>query len=182
MTAPHPFLRAWRADDLDAFAALYADPDVAYWLGGALDRAAAMAALDRIRGFLDANGWGVWAILDPSGADTPVGAAGLQAVRSGLPLYPGVEATWRLLPTARGRGLVTQAMRGVLADGFGRLGLAEIVTFTSAANVQSQAVMMRLGFHRDAARDFDHPALAAGHPLRRHVVYSLCSADAPGQA
>ena len=31
----------------------------------------------------------------------------------------------------------------------------------------------RLGFVRDPARDFDHPRLAVGHPLRRHVLYSL---------
>jgi hypothetical protein len=26
---------------------------------------------------------------------------------------------------------------------------------------------------RDPGEDFDHPALAAGHPLRRHVLYRL---------
>jgi hypothetical protein len=41
--------------------------------------------------------------------------------------------------------------------------------------------MERLGMRRDPGEDFDHPALAAGHslrrpaghPLRRHVLYRL---------
>jgi ribosomal-protein-alanine N-acetyltransferase len=33
--------------------------------------------------------------------------------------------------------------------------------------------MERLGMSRDPAEDFDHPALAPGDPLRRHVLYRL---------
>jgi RimJ/RimL family protein N-acetyltransferase len=32
-------------------------------------------------------------------------------------------------------------------------------------------VMERLGMTRDPADDFDNPYVAAGHPLRRHVLY-----------
>ena len=32
--------------------------------------------------------------------------------------------------------------------------------------------MQRLGMVRMAERDFDHPLLAADHPLRRHIVYA----------
>jgi hypothetical protein len=31
--------------------------------------------------------------------------------------------------------------------------------------------MRRLGMTHDPADDFDHPRLAAGHRLRRHVLY-----------
>jgi hypothetical protein len=31
--------------------------------------------------------------------------------------------------------------------------------------------MQRIGMTRTEADDFDHPALPAGHPLRRHVLY-----------
>jgi ribosomal-protein-alanine N-acetyltransferase len=37
--------------------------------------------------------------------------------------------------------------------------------------------MERLGFVRSPALDFDHPALAADHPLRAHVVYALEKSD-----
>ena len=50
-------------------------------------------------------------------------------------------------------------------------GLAEVVSFTSTGNTRSRAVMERLGMSHDSIDDFDHPGIAAGHPLRRHVLY-----------
>jgi ribosomal-protein-alanine N-acetyltransferase len=70
-----------------------------------------------------------------------------------------------------GRGLARAAAEQALEFGFSRLGLAEIVAFTAAVNLRSIRLMERLGFSRDPGGDFDHPALAAGHPLRRHVLY-----------
>ena len=51
------------------------------------------------------------------------------------------------------------------------LDLAEVVSFTAARNARSEAVMRRIGLVRATERDFDHPRLAVGHPLRPHVVY-----------
>jgi ribosomal-protein-alanine N-acetyltransferase len=33
--------------------------------------------------------------------------------------------------------------------------------------------MLRLGMTRDPSDDFDHPAIAEGDPLRRHVLYRI---------
>ncbi len=65
----------------------------------------------------------------------------------------------------------------VLDAAFGRLGLAEIVTFTAGSNLRSQAIMRRLGFRADSARGFDHPRLPKGHPLRRHVFCVLTNSQ-----
>lgn len=167
----HPRLRPWRDEDFAIFRAIHADPEIGYWLGGTLDEDQARAAFARIRHHMDEHGWGMWAILDD--ADVPVGTAGLQAARDNLPFAPATEAAWRLRRSAWGKGYVTDVMRPILADGFRRVGLDEIVAFTSAPNSRSQAVMQRLGFARDPAGDFDHPALAADHPLRRHIFYRL---------
>ena len=56
---------------------------------------------------------------------------------------------------------------------FKTLGLDEIVSFTVPANVRSRRVMEKLGMTQDPADDFDHPLLAEGSPLRRHVLYRL---------
>jgi ribosomal-protein-alanine N-acetyltransferase len=93
-------------------------------------------------------------------------------VREDIAFAPAVEVGWRLAREAWGHGYATEAARAALDDGFSRVGLAEIVSFTAVSNRRSRAVMERLGLVRDPARDFDHPKLAADHPLRRHVVYA----------
>jgi RimJ/RimL family protein N-acetyltransferase len=64
-----------------------------------------------------------------------------------------------------------------IAFGFADAGLDEIVSFTSAANVRSRAVMQRIGMRNDPANDFDHPKLDETDPLRPHVLYRISAAD-----
>ncbi|MEO7422068.1 MAG: hypothetical protein ABIU87_06720 [Ornithinibacter sp.] len=47
------------------------------------------------------------------------------------------------------------------------------MSVTTEGNRRSRAVMARLGMVHDASDDFDHPSIAAGEPLRRHVLYRL---------
>ena len=54
-----------------------------------------------------------------------------------------------------------------------RLGVDQIVSFTSVSNEPSQKVMQAIGMTTDPADDFDHPNLPEGHPLRRHVLYRI---------
>ena len=170
LTSPHPRLLPWTEALLPAWEALNRDPLVAQWLGGAMDDARSRATFDRVVSGLADNGGGVWAVLDEAGE--AVGAAGLHRLDGEFGVE-GVEAIWRLRTGAVGRGLVSGVMPSLLADGFSRLPIDEIVAFTARSNVRSQAVMQRLGFSRDAGRDFDHPGLALDHPLRPHVMYCL---------
>ena len=87
----------------------------------------------------------------------------------------GPELGWRLAFEHWGHGYATEAARLALGYGFGTLALSEIVSFTSATNRRSRAVMERLGMRRDPAEDFDYPSFPEGHPLRRHVLYRLGS-------
>lgn len=67
----------------------------------------------------------------------------------------------------------TEGARAALRFGFERLGLDEIVSMTVPTNVRSWRVMERLGMTRSPDDDFDHPRVAEGHRLRRHVLYRL---------
>ena len=168
--APHLRLRPWTEALFPAWDALHRDPRVAHWLGGAMSAAQSRATFDRVASGLADNGWGIWAVQHEAGE--AVGAAGLH-VLDGEFGVEGVEAIWRLRSDAVGRGLVSGVMPAILADGFARLGVDEIVAFTARSNVRSQAVMRRLDFLRDEHRDFDHPGLSQDHPLRPHVMYCL---------
>ncbi len=164
-------LRRWRAADRTPYAAMMGDAEVGYWLGATLTEAEALAQIDRFQAELDRTGRGFWAI-ERKADSALLGAAALRSVHETLPVAPAVEIGWRLAREAWGGGYATEAARALLNQGFAALGLSEIIAFTADTNLRSQAVMQRLGMIRDESRDFDHPGLAADHPLSRHVVYA----------
>ena len=97
-----------------------------------------------------------------------IGYAGLSQVEFAAPFTPAVEIGWRLAFDSWGRGYATEAAKACLADGFSEGG-------------RSIAVMERIGMSRRPEDDFEHPALPAGHPLRRHVLYRIGAGRAPDQ-
>ena len=165
-------LRAWCDDDLAPFAALNADPAVMEFFPTTLTRAASAAAAGRIRAEIAERGFGLWAVEVPGMAPF-IGFTGLSMPRFEAHFTPCVEIGWRIARAHWGRGYAPEAARAALADGFGRLGLAEIVAFTATGNERSRRVMEKLGMRHDPADDFDHPNLPPGHPLRRHVLYRI---------
>ncbi|MEZ4380574.1 MAG: GNAT family N-acetyltransferase [Nannocystaceae bacterium] len=170
-------LRPWSDDDLAPFAAMSADPAVMEHMPARLDRAASDGLAAKIRGHMRERGFGLWAVEVLRPAPAPfVGFVGLSVPPFAAAFTPCVEIAWRLAHAHWGRGYATEAGRAALAFGFDALGLAEIVSFTSLRNHRSSAVMERLGMVRDPAEDFDHPRLAAAHPLSRHLLYRLSRA------
>jgi RimJ/RimL family protein N-acetyltransferase len=165
-------LRRWRDGDREAFAAINSDPRVMKFFSASLTRAESDAMVDRIEKHFGEHGFGLWAIEAP-GVASFIGFAGLTWARFSAPFTPCVEIGWRLAFEYWGHGYATEAARLALGYGFGTLALPEVVSFTSATNQRSRAVMERLGMRRDPAQDFDYPSFPEGHPLRRHVLYRL---------
>jgi ribosomal-protein-alanine N-acetyltransferase len=151
-----------------------ADTRVMEFFSRPLDRAESDAMVDRIVAHFETNGFGLWAVEVP-GMARFVGFAGLAVPRFTAHFTPCVEIGWRLAREHWGHGYATEAARLALAYGFGPLGLTEVVSFSAVANARSRAVMERLGMRHDPAEDFDHPAVAEGHPHRRQVLYRLTS-------
>ena len=58
---------------------------------------------------------------------------------------------------------------------------ARLVAITTPGNTRSWGLMERLGMTRRADGDFDHPALAEGDPLRRHLTYHGIGPAAPSR-
>lgn len=165
-------LRPLCADDREAFAAMNRDPEVMRYLPGVLSRDESDALIGRIEAHRARHGFGLWAVEVP-GRFALAGMAGLLVPGFEAAFTPCVEIGWRLVREAWGYGYATEAARAVVAHAFGPLGMRELVSFTTAENRRSRAVMQRLGMTRDPAEDFEHPGLPAGHPLRPHVLYRL---------
>jgi RimJ/RimL family protein N-acetyltransferase len=139
-------------------------------------RAESDALADLINAEIEREGWGLWAV-EVVGAVPFIGMVGLHRVPASFPFAPAVEIGWRLAPNHWGHGYATEAATASLHHGFAS-GLTEIVAYTAASNVRSQAVMRHIQMVRDPAADFDHPTLPIDSPLRPHVLYRARRAPA----
>jgi RimJ/RimL family protein N-acetyltransferase len=167
-------LRRWRDENRETFAAMNSDARVMEFFRGCLSRIESDAMVDGIRKHFSEHDFGLWAIEVP-GIAPFIGFAGLSIARFNAPFTPCVEVGWRLTFEHWGHGYATEAAQLALGYGFGTLALSEVVSYTSAMNHRSRAVMERLGMSRDPAEVFDYPALPENHPLRSHVLYRLSS-------
>lgn len=165
-------LRRWREDDRVAFAAMNADPVVMEFFPSVLTSTESTAMVERIEATFRSEGFGLWAVEIP-GVAPFIGYVGLWRPSFTAHFTPATEVGWRLARPYWGQGYATEAARAAIADGFDRLGLPEIVSFTAVINERSWRVMERLGMTRDPEEDFDHPSLPEGHRLRRHVLYRV---------
>ncbi|HEY6292075.1 MAG TPA: GNAT family N-acetyltransferase [Terriglobia bacterium] len=165
-------LRRWRAEDREPFAALNADPVVMEHFPALLSGAESDAGVERIDAHFRRHGFGLWAVEIPN--VTPfAGFIGLSIPLFQAHFTPCVEVGWRLARDYWGKGYAAEGARAALGFGFERLGLNEIVSFTVPANMRSRGVMERIGMHHMLSDNFDHPLLAEGNPLRRHVLYRI---------
>ncbi|MBJ3817044.1 GNAT family N-acetyltransferase [Shimwellia pseudoproteus] len=163
-------LRPWTTHDSAGFARLNADARVMRHFPAVLTAPQSDALLARFMAHWAEHGWGPWAMeLRDSGRF--LGVVGLAVPAHPLPFSPCVEIFWRLDADYWGQGLVPEAAAEVVRQGFAERGLDNIVAFTTPDNRQSWRVMEKLGMTRRG--EFMHPALPAGDPLCRHVLYQL---------
>lgn len=163
-------LRQWRASDREPFARINSDPLVMKYFATALSQEESDRFAAVNESHIEAHGWGLWAIEVRDVAPF-AGFVGLSRPRFEAHFTPCIEVGWRLASAFWGHGYATEGGRAAVAFGFGSLGLGEIVSFTTEANLPSRRVMDRLGMTRDPGDDFDHPGLPPDHSLRRHVLY-----------
>lgn len=167
-------LRRWRDSDREPFATMNSDPAVMEFYPSILTSAESNALVDSIEATFRADGLGLWAVEVIEVAPF-VGYVGLWPALFEASFTPAIEIGWRIAPAYWGHGYAPEAARVALADGFNRLGLKEVVSFTAAVNHRSRRVMEKIGMRRDPEDDFDHPAVPEGHPLRLHVLYRVSS-------
>jgi ribosomal-protein-alanine N-acetyltransferase len=169
-------LRRWRDGDIEAFAALNADPQVMAQFPAPLSRAESEFVLEQIEAGFDRDGFGIWA-LETLADETFLGLTGICRVPFAAAFTPAVEVGWRLLPDAWGHGYATEAASASLDYGFTTAGLEEIVSFASKTNPKSIAVMERLNMRHDTEGDFAHPLVDSESPLSPHALYRITKTE-----
>ena len=161
-------LRPWRDEDREPFWAMACDPRVMEYLPP-LDRAESDAAVDRMIATERAHGHAFWALERKVEGDF-IGFCGILPPRPPVCEY---ELGWRLAHHAWGLGLAREAAEASLDWAWANLSVSAVIAITTLANTRSWGLMERLGMLRHPDEDFNHPALAAGDPLRPHILYRI---------
>jgi RimJ/RimL family protein N-acetyltransferase len=172
LRTPRVVLRQWKPGDQDAWATMNADPAVRRHFPSILSPADAKGEADRIAAAIAQRGWGLWALEVP-GVHAFAGFVGLGVPGFEAPWMPAIEIGWRLAPAAWHRGYATEGALAALDFAFTQLALPQVVAMSAPGNSASHRVMERIGMHRDAADDFDHPRLAVDSPLRRQFLHRI---------
>jgi RimJ/RimL family protein N-acetyltransferase len=133
-------LRPAERTDLAVLAELNADARVMDPLGGPLDRDKSAEWLERLVAHWKDHGYGRFFVTQ---GNVFVAIVGLSRADFDAGVMPGIEIAWRAPFAQWGHGYVTEAARAVLADGFDRVGLDEIVAATTLSNARSRKVMER---------------------------------------
>ena len=144
MTVPPPTerlsFRDWQADDLAPFHTICSDPLVMKFVGTGepwtMERT--QHFIQQAREMSRTAGFCQWALINSREAKL-VGFCGL------VPATDGAEIGWRLAREQWGKGLATEAARGVVQHGFESLGLQRGMATVAPDNRASIRIMKKLG-------------------------------------
>ena len=153
-------LRAFREEDLEAYAAICADAEVMRYLGDgrALSRADAWRQMALIIGHWALRGYGLWAVEERA-TGVLVGRLGFFNPEG----WPGFELGWMLRRASWGRGYATEGAGRALAHAFTEMGRERLISLIRPDNRPSIRVAERLGEQLERRTDlFGHEALVYG--------------------
>lgn len=155
-------LRPFRLADLDAWAAIVADPEVMTYIGtgGPVERDVAWRQLAFHLGEWALRGRGSW-VVERRSDGALIGRTGFLE-----PLgWPGEELAWMFARAAWGQGYATEATAAARDFGRRHLGAGPLISMIRPANAPSRRLAERLGavdggtieFLGGAAHVYRHP-------------------------
>jgi RimJ/RimL family protein N-acetyltransferase len=152
-------------DHLGELLRMNRDPSVMATLGGVRpDEETERYLRDNLEHW-ERYGFGIWAFRDGKDGSF-VARAGLRHTHVGG--NDEVELAYALRSEYWGRGLATELAGAVVAVGFERLGLDDVVAFTLPTNRGSWRVMEKTGF------EYERDVVHAGLP---HVLYRITTSE-----
>jgi len=137
-------LRAFREDDLDGFAAFWADEESARFVGGVCGRDDAWRRMAMFMGHWALRGFGFWA-LEEKASGAFAGYCGLFEPEG----WPARELGWSLVRASRGRGYATEAAGRAREPAYRDLGWTTLVSFINPDNHPSIRIAEQLGARRE---------------------------------
>ncbi|MDR3528844.1 MAG: GNAT family N-acetyltransferase [Rhizomicrobium sp.] len=149
-------LRAFRAEDFEAWAAIMGDADVMTFLGGPMVRTDAWRAMAMTLGHWALRGYGMWAV-ERKEDSVFIGRVGMLNPEG----WTGLEVGWTLGKAFWGQGYATEAAACAMRFAFLTQAVERVVSNIDAGNTASQAVALRLGESKGPCAELS----VAGHKM-----------------
>lgn len=147
LLTPRLRLRAHTPADLDACAALWAEPSVVRFIGGKpSNRSEVWARILRYAGMWPLLGHGFWAVEDRN-SGLYLGDIGIMDAKRDIdPAITDPEAGWVFASHAHGRGIATEAVARMLAWADTSLAAPRLVCMIEDGNAASARIAEKFAF------------------------------------
>lgn len=163
-------LRSWKYEDRKPFADMNGNGNVMKYFPTTLSSDESNAFVDRINAEFEETGFGLYAVEIKESGEF-IGYVGFHRFTFEAPFSPGWEIGWRISDKFWHKGYATEAAKACL-DYARDKGLCDkLYSFTAVPNISSENVMKRIDMRCQGT--FMHPALADGHWLKVHKLYSV---------
>lgn len=163
-------LRSWRYEDRETFAEMNGNGNVMKYFPATLSVDESNAFVNRIKAEFEETGYGLYAVEIKETGEF-IGYVGFHSFSFDAPFSPGWEIGWRILDKFWNNGYATEAAKACLNLAREKRLCNKLYSFTAVPNIPSENVMKRIGM--DYQGTFMHPALADGHWLKEHKLYSI---------
>lgn len=163
-------LRSWKYEDRETFAEMNGDVNVMKFFPATLSFDESNAFADRINAEFEETGFGLYAVEIRETGEF-IGYVGFHRFTFDAPFSPGWEIGWRISDKFWNKGYATEAAMACIKYAREKKLCNRLYSFTAVPNIPSENVMKRIGMTFDGL--FMHPALAEGHWLKEHKLYSL---------
>lgn len=162
LETPRLLLRQFTEADLDALAAMYADPETMRYLGDGrtATRAETWRAIAGMLGHWLLRGYGMWAVVEKQ-TGAMIGRVGFIDPEG----WPGFELGWVIAGSHRGRGYAPEAATAALHYARQALRRERVISLIRPANAASIRVAEKIGqTHQGALTLFEQEALVYATP------------------
>lgn len=140
LTTSRLLLRMPRQADFEIYAAYYADPETARFVGGQMDRFKAWRHMAALAGHWALKGFGIWAVQErASGAF--IGCTGLWEPAG----WPETELGYWLVREKQGQGLAKEAALAARSHAYSSMGRRTLVSYIDPDNKPSRRLAESLG-------------------------------------
>lgn len=149
---PRLLLRPPEEEDLDGWAALWADETAALFLGGVRSRGHAWRTMAMEAGSWRMKGYGMYSVVDRA-TGAWLGRVGPHWPEG----YPGIEVGWAILPAYWGRGIAAEAAAAAIGAAFHGSAADALCHLIDPANIRSIGLARRLGAANAGPQELPDP-------------------------